>query len=99
NGSGLVLISPSNTNPGLTKEQYAAANGINYDLLHPAGKPNCYFRIPAPDDVQGKVDADITLAAPVNATSAYVVDDSTTYGKTLTQTFTAEFTSKGGTIL
>jgi branched-chain amino acid transport system substrate-binding protein len=98
NGSGLVLISPANTNPGLTKEQYADANGINFALLHPAGKPNYYFRLPGTDDVQGKVDADIALAAPVSATTAYVVDDSTTYGKGLATVFTQEFTAKGGTI-
>ena len=34
---GLVLMSPTNTNPGLTKEQYAQANGINFAQLHPAG--------------------------------------------------------------
>ena len=99
NGSGIVLISPANTNPGLTKQQYADANGINFNLLHPAGKPNYYFRLPGTDDVQGKVDADIALADPVKATTAYVVDDSTTYGKGLATVFTQEFKSKGGTIV
>jgi branched-chain amino acid transport system substrate-binding protein len=98
NGSGIVLISPANTNPGLTKKEFADANGINFDLLHPAGKPNYYFRLPGTDDVQGKVDADIALAAPISATSAYVVDDSTTYGKGLATVFTQEFQAKGGTI-
>ncbi|HEX6541659.1 MAG TPA: branched-chain amino acid ABC transporter substrate-binding protein [Ktedonobacterales bacterium] len=98
NKNGLVLISPTNTNPGLTKQEFASENGINFQLLHPAGKPNYYFRLCGTDDVQGKVDADIALAAPVNATSAYVVDDSTTYGKGLANVFKQEFTSKGGTI-
>ena len=98
NGSGLVLISPANTNPGLTKKEFADANGINFDLLHPAGKPEYYFRLPGTDDVQGKVDADIALAAPISATTAYVVDDSTTYGKGLATVFTQEFTAKGGTV-
>jgi branched-chain amino acid transport system substrate-binding protein len=99
NKNTFVLISPTNTNPGLTKQEFAEANGINFDLLHPAGKPESYFRICGTDDIQGKVDADIALAAPVSATSAYVVDDNTTYGKGLAKVFTTEFTSKGGTIV
>jgi branched-chain amino acid transport system substrate-binding protein len=99
NKSTIVLISPTNTNPGLTKREFADANGVNFDLLHPAGKPESYFRLPGTDDVQGKVNADIALAAPISATTAYVVDDSTTYGKGIANEFTKEFKAKGGTIL
>ena len=98
NKNTLVSISPTNTNPGLTKQEFAQENGINFDLLHPAGKPESYFRLPGTDDIQGKVDADIALAAPINATSAYVIDDNTTYGKGLAKVFTTEFTGKGGKI-
>jgi branched-chain amino acid transport system substrate-binding protein len=94
-----VLISPTNTNPGLTKQEFAEANGINFELLHPAGKPEAYFRLAGTDDVQGKVDADIALAAPLSATTAYVIDDNTTYGKGLAKVFTTEFTSHGGSIV
>lgn len=96
---GLVLMSPANTNPGLTKRQYAAARGINFDQLHPAGSKEYYFRVPATDDVQGKVDAQIALGAPINAKTAFVVDDSTTYGKGLADFFTSNFTSGGGTVV
>jgi branched-chain amino acid transport system substrate-binding protein len=99
NKSTIVAISPTNTNPGLTKQEFAEANGINFDLLHPAGKPEAYFRLAGTDDVQGKVDADIALAAPVSATTAYVIDDNTTYGKGLAKVFTTEFTSKGGSVV
>lgn len=102
NNNGLVLISPANTNPGLTKEQYAEANGINFALLHPTGKPESYFRLVATDDVQGKVDADIANGSDALLTgvkSAYVVDDNTTYGKGLAQFFTQQFKSNGGTIV
>ena len=99
NKNTIVLISPTNTNPGLTKKEFAEENGINFDLLHPAGKPTSYFRLPGTDDVQGKVNADIALAAPISATSAYVVDDNTTYGKGIAKTFTAEFKAKGGSIV
>jgi branched-chain amino acid transport system substrate-binding protein len=91
---GLVLMSPTNTNPGLTKEQYAQANGINFTQLHPAGSKEYYFRVCATDDVQGKVDAQIAQGAPINATTVYVVDDDTTYGKGLADFFVQNFTGK-----
>lgn len=94
----LVLISPTNTNPGLTKEQYAAARGIIFTQLHPAGSKEYYFRVCATDDVQGKVDAQIAAAAPISAKSAYVVDDNTVYGKGLADFFVQNFQSSGGTI-
>ncbi|MDE3228462.1 MAG: branched-chain amino acid ABC transporter substrate-binding protein [Chloroflexota bacterium] len=96
---GLVLMSPTNTNPGLTKEQYAQANGINFAQLHPAGAKEYYFRVCATDDVQGKVDSDIAAGAPINAKTAYVVDDNTTYGKGLANYFVTNFQSGGGTVM
>jgi branched-chain amino acid transport system substrate-binding protein len=99
NSEGIVLISPTNTNPGLTKQEFADANGINFQLLHPAGKPESYFRIPGTDDIQGKVDADVALGAPINAKTAFVVDDNTVYGKGLVTQFKKEFQAKGGTVV
>lgn len=98
-GATLVAISPTNTNPGLTKEQYSAANGITYSKLHPAGKPNAYFRICGTDDVQGKVDAQIAYGDPVNARKVVTVDDNTTYGIGLANFFDQDFKADGGTIL
>lgn len=99
NNAGLTFISPANTNPGLTLSQYAEANSINYNLLHPAGKPDAYFRIPGTDVVQGKVDAEVALGAPINAKSAYVVDDNSVYGKGLADFFTQNFTSGGASVV
>ena len=96
---GLVLMSPTNTNPGLTKEQYAQANGINFAQLHPAGSKEYYFRVCATDDVQGKVDAQIAAGAPINAKTAYVVDDNTTYGKGLANFFVQNFEGNGGKVI
>jgi len=96
NSAGLTMISPTNTNPGLTLEQYAAANGIVFSQLHPAGLPDAYFRTCGNDVVQGAVDAAVALAAPVSAKTAFVVDDNTTYGVGLGNYFTQTFTSKGG---
>jgi branched-chain amino acid transport system substrate-binding protein len=100
--AGLAMISPANTNPGLTLRQYAQANGINFDTLHPAGKPESYFRIPGNDVAQGTLDADLAAgAAPdgLGAKTAYVVDDQETYGVGIANYFTTEFQNKGGTIL
>jgi len=97
NGAGVVSISPANTNPGLTKQQYSEANSINYAQLHPAGKPNAYFRIPGTDDVQGKVLAQLATQ-DLAAKSAFVADDNTVYGKGLADFFSSTFTSSGGTL-
>lgn len=99
NNGGLVSISPANTNPGLTLREYAADNSINFDLLHPAGKPNAYFRVPGTDVVQGAVDAKIAAGAPINAKSVYIIDDNTVYGKGLANFFETNFKNGGGTVL
>lgn len=96
NGAGLTMISPTNTNNGLTQEQYAQANGIVWDQLHPAGKPDAYFRTCGTDLVQGKVDAQVASSAPISAKSAFVVDDDTVYGVGLGDFFTQAFQSDGG---
>jgi branched-chain amino acid transport system substrate-binding protein len=95
---GLAMISPSNTNPGITLQQYADQYGYNYANMHPAGKPNIYFRIPANDVVQGKVDADY-MYDTLSAHHAYIIDDTEAYGKGLADFFEKEYSVKGGTVL
>jgi branched-chain amino acid transport system substrate-binding protein len=95
--AGLVLISPANTNPGLTIQSAAAANGIDWPTLHPPGKKESYFRIPGNDINQGTVDADLTLS--LGAKKVYVVDDQTTYGVGIANYFEQELKAKGGTEL
>ncbi len=92
--AGLGMISPANTNPGLTKQQYAQQYGYDFAKMHPSGKPEAYFRVPTTDDVQGAVDAQLALAAGFK--KAYVIDDSESYGKGLADFFTQNFTSGGG---
>ena len=103
NNLGLTLISPSNTNPGLTLSQYALANNINFAQLHPSGLPDCYYRLPGNDVVQGGLLAKIALTAVPGVkpafTTAYVVDDNETYGVGLSAFFTAAFTAGGGTVV
>lgn len=98
----LPMISPSNTNVGLTLRQYATENGFNFDSLHPPGKPENYFRISGNDVVQGTVDADLTITAKpdgLGAKNVYVLDDTEPYGKGLANYFIKELTAKGGAII
>jgi branched-chain amino acid transport system substrate-binding protein len=95
--AGLGMISPANTNPGLTLQQYANTYGFDFAKMHPSGKPEAYFRLPANDVVQGKEDA--AIATEAGAKKAYVVDDSEPYGKGLADFFKQYFTQGGGTVL
>jgi len=99
NAGGPVLLSPANTAAGLTLEQYAQAGGINFATLHPAGKPDYYFRLPANDTLQGNADAQIAQSPQVLAKTVFVVDDNTTYGKPLADAFTASYTKNGGKVV
>jgi branched-chain amino acid transport system substrate-binding protein len=96
--AGLVVISPSNTVPGLTLRSYAMKDGYNFDQLHPAGKPINYFRISATDVMQGVVAANFTFGS-LGTRSAYVVSDRTAYGEELADGFTQGFEAKGGGIV
>ena len=93
----IVEISPTNTNPGLTLQQYAAQYSINFSQLHPAGSKEYYFRVCANDVAQGKADAEIALSPQVHAKTAFIVDDNTPYGKGLADFFTTNFKAGGGT--
>jgi branched-chain amino acid transport system substrate-binding protein len=96
--AGLAMISPSNTDPALTLRPYAEIEDLDFDRLHPSGKPINYFRI-APNDVfQGNRDADFSFYG-LKARSAYVVHDRYPYGVELASGFTQRFLVKGGTIV
>ena len=100
--AGLVMISPSNTNPGLTLRPYGADVQGEFDQLHPPGKPINYFRIIANDAFQGLVDADFTWNTPpdgLGARSAYVVEDTSPYGLDLVGGFTKAYLARGGQIV
>jgi branched-chain amino acid transport system substrate-binding protein len=94
--SGLAIVSPASTNPGLTKEPNAALYGLTFNAVHPTGKPENYFRITTTDDVEGAVDAQLALELAMKR--AYVVDDSQLYGKNIAAFFVQAFTSHGGTV-
>jgi branched-chain amino acid transport system substrate-binding protein len=96
--AGLVMISPANTNPGLTMRRFAQLGGVDFDRLHPAGKKTTYFRICPNDFIQGSVDADFAFD-DLQARGVYVVDDHKPYGEDMAGGFTQGFLPRGGTIV
>jgi branched-chain amino acid transport system substrate-binding protein len=91
NDAGLVLISPSNTNDGLTIGESAKRLRTSH--------PNeiTYFRVCTRDQNQGRAGAE--LARKLGFKRVYVVDDNETYGKGLADVFDHDFKAMGGTIL
>jgi branched-chain amino acid transport system substrate-binding protein len=98
NAATLVMLSPSNTNPGLTKAEFADAYGIDFAALHPTGKPESYFRLLGADDVQAQAGASVAYAL-LHASKAYVVDDSSVYGTLVATQFARSFMAQGGTVI
>ena len=84
NAVGLVMISPANTYPGLTKPGKGVAG--EPEVYYPAGFRN-YTRVIPADDLQGAVGA--AWAKALNASTAYVVDDTELYGKGIADVFAA----------
>jgi branched-chain amino acid transport system substrate-binding protein len=75
NRASLVMISPANTYPGLTKPGTGEPN--EPDIYYPSGKRN-YTRVTPADDVQGAVAAN--WAKQLGVTKVYVLDDTELYG-------------------
>ena len=82
NDAGIVMVSPGNTYPGLTKPGFGEAN--EPAVYRPSGKIN-YFRVVPTDDVQGSVAAD--YAKELGAKKAYVLHDRELYGKGIADVF------------
>jgi branched-chain amino acid transport system substrate-binding protein len=94
-----TMISPSNTNPCLTKEVPPPQPACSYhaaDLR--AGNPNNYWRVVTTDDYQGPAMADY-FYDKLNVHSIGVLDDSTVFGVGISAAFDAEFKKKGGTVV
>jgi len=90
----LVMISPANTYPGLTKQGYAQGEP---DVYYPAGIRN-YARVVTADDVQGKVDANF-MSAQLGVKSVYILDDQQLYGKGVADVFEKTAKELGMTVL
>ena len=76
NSAGIVMVSPANTAPNLTKAGFGESN--EPAVYRPSGKVN-YFRVVPTDDVQGAVAAD--YAKELGAKKVFVLNDREVYGK------------------
>jgi len=84
NQADLVMVSPANTYPGLTKPGKGEPN--EPDIYRPSGRPNFYRVVPA-DDLQGAMGAE--WAKKMGVTAAFIVHDRELYGKGITDVFRA----------
>jgi branched-chain amino acid transport system substrate-binding protein len=83
NRANLVMVSPANTYPGLTKPGKGEANEPG--VYAPTGVRN-YARVVPADDLQGAVGA--RWAQQVGVQRAYVLDDTELYGHLIAVNFT-----------
>ena len=96
NKCNLVQISPSNTNECLTQTfDYCDPKP---SALRDSAQPNNYFRIAAPDTVQGPAMADFAFDT-LKITKVAVWSDNETFGKGVADNFAKEFAKKGGSVV
>ena len=96
NKCNLVMISPSNTNECLTQTfDYCDPKPA---ALRDASQPQNYFRVAAPDTVQGPAMADFAYDT-LKITKIAVWSDNETFGKGVADNFAKEFQKKGGTVV
>jgi branched-chain amino acid transport system substrate-binding protein len=94
-----TMISPSNTNPCLTKEESPPLPPCSYhaaDLRN--GNANNYWRVVTTDDYQGPAMADY-MYKTLNVHSIGILDDSTVFGVGISGAYEAEFKKLGGTVV
>jgi branched-chain amino acid transport system substrate-binding protein len=82
NEAGLVMISPANTYPGLTKPGFGEKN--EPQVYRKSGRIN-FFRVVPTDDIQGSVAAD--WAKELGTTKAFILHDRELYGKGIADVF------------
>lgn len=87
NQADLVMVSPANTYPGLTKP--GKGEGKEPDIYYPNGKRN-YARVVPTDDLQGSAAA--KWAKELGIKKVYILDDRELYGKGIADIF--ELTGK-----
>jgi branched-chain amino acid transport system substrate-binding protein len=92
NAAGLMQCSPANTATVLTKGDGAKAlRKTNPDKI-------AYVRLASTDDIQAAAGVDIAYNI-VGAKSAYVLNDTQTYGKGIADYFATDFAQIGGTVV
>jgi branched-chain amino acid transport system substrate-binding protein len=82
NRAGLLMISPSNTWPGLTKP--GKGDPGEPEVYRPTGKVNFTRVVPA-DDLQGPLGAD--WARELGVKKVFILDDNEVYGRGIAQLF------------
>lgn len=82
NRAGLLMISPANTWPGLTKPGLGDAG--EPDIYRPTQQVN-YVRVVPADDLQGTLAAD--WAKEMGVKSVYILDDNEVYGRGIATLF------------
>ncbi len=93
-----TMISPSNTNPCLTKEQLPPLPACSYhaaDLR--SGNANNYWRVVTTDDFQGPAMADY-MYKTLNVQNIGILDDSTVFGVGIAGAFETEFKALNGKV-
>jgi branched-chain amino acid transport system substrate-binding protein len=90
NQASLLMVSPANTYPGLTKPGLGEAN--EPAVYRPTGKVN-YFRVVPADDIQGDVAA--TFAKEVGTKKVFILHDRELYGKGVADVFKRVATKLG----
>ena len=85
NRAGVLMLSPANTTPGLTKPNLGEKD--EPARYRPSGKVN-YFRVVPTDDLQGPLGA--RWAKDMKIRSVYILDDNEVYGKGLAKLFEDE---------
>ena len=89
----MLMVSHANTNPGLTKT-WDPGEPQKY---FPSGKRS-YARVVTTDDIQGPAAAQFA-AKDLGVKKCFVIDDTETYGKGVADTFAAEATKQGITVV
>jgi branched-chain amino acid transport system substrate-binding protein len=90
NRANVIMVSPANTYPGLTKPGKGEPN--EPDVYYPSGK-RTYARVVPADDLQGAVGA--KEAAALGAKRVYVLDDTELYGRGLATVFHQDAKRRG----
>lgn len=90
NAASLLMVSPANTYPGLTKPGTGEAN--EPAVYRPSGKVT-YFRVVPADDIQGDVAAN--FAKDLGIKKVYIIHDRELYGKGVADVFKKVSTKLG----
>lgn len=89
--ANLVMVSPANTYPGLTKKGKGTAD--EPDKYYPGGCKRNYSRVVPADDLQGAVGA--KWMKELGGKSVYILHDNELYGKGIADVFRAEAKNQG----